>query len=170
MIAHHRAARSAGRDDVVVILKILYELFRKLPRAVVIAVVEERLAAAGLGLREADVAAVMLEDPGDGDAHVRVELVGQASDEERDVVSHRRASLGRLQYSGATGMTRMGDLEDFGFWILDCGLVNQSIQNPQSKIQNRISHGTDIAVDWKMVLGKESLGAAVEYLRLLSSD
>src|SRR5213078_391700 len=65
---------------------------------------------------------------------------------------------------------RMGDLEDFGFWILDCGLVNQSIQNPQSKIQNRISHGTDIAVDWKMVLGKESLGAAVEYLRLLSSD
>src|SRR5438045_9264309 len=105
MISHHRAARSAGRDDVVGVLEILYELVRQLARAVVIAVVEERLAVAGLGLRKADIASVMLEDPGDGDAHVRVELVGQASDEERDVVSHRRVSLGRLQYSRIDGMT-----------------------------------------------------------------
>src|SRR5437764_1981955 len=105
MIAHHRAARPAGRDDVVVILEILYELFRQLARAVVIAVVEKWLAATGLHFGEANLAPVMLKDLGDGNADVRVELIGQASDEERDVVSHRRVSLGRLQYSRIDGMT-----------------------------------------------------------------
>jgi hypothetical protein len=49
------------------------------------AVVEEGLAAAGLRFGEDDLAAEMFEDFGDGDADVRIELVGQAGNEERDL-------------------------------------------------------------------------------------
>src|SRR4051812_35252304 len=98
MFAHHGAAGSAGGDDVVVVFEILDELFRKLAGAVLVSVVEERLAATGLYLWKANLASVVLQDPGDGDADVWIELIGQAGDEQRDVVRHRRVSLGRLQY------------------------------------------------------------------------
>ena len=55
----------------------------QLARFVVKAVVEERLAAAGLRLGEGDLAAEPLEDLGDGDPDVRIELVRQAGDKQR---------------------------------------------------------------------------------------
>ena len=46
------------------------------------AVVEKRLSAAGLLLWKDDRAAEVLEDLGDGDSDLRIELVGEASDEQ----------------------------------------------------------------------------------------
>jgi hypothetical protein len=48
------------------------------------AVVEKRLAAAGLSGGEFDLAVEVFEDLGDRDADVGIKLVGQAGDEKRD--------------------------------------------------------------------------------------
>src|SRR5579862_9554443 len=95
MPAHHRAATAAGRDDVIMPLEDANETLHQLARFGVKAVVKEWLPAAGLILREADGAVETLEDFGDRHANARIELVGQAGDEEGDVVRHRRRDYGR---------------------------------------------------------------------------
>ena len=85
LFADHGAAGAGGGDDVVVGLEDLDHALGEGLGLGVEAVVEEGLAAAGLGGGEGDAAAVVLEDLGDGDADVGVELVGEAGDEEGDV-------------------------------------------------------------------------------------
>src|SRR4051812_30056679 len=88
MLAHHRRARTAGRDDVLVRLKNLDEPRRQVAGLFRIAVVEKRLPAAGLRLRKVNLATEVLKDLCNGDADLRIKLVGQAGDEEGDVVRH----------------------------------------------------------------------------------
>jgi len=88
VLAHHRAAAPAGRDDVLVRLEHLDEPLGQLARLVVEPVVEERLAAARLGLGKLHGAAEVLEDLGHGDPDLGVELVGEACDEQSDGMGH----------------------------------------------------------------------------------
>ena len=73
------------------------------PGLVVEAVVEERLAAAGLGLGEVHAAAEMLQDLRHRDADVGVELVGQAGDEQGDVGGHEEGILGNKRSARKLG-------------------------------------------------------------------
>jgi hypothetical protein len=88
MLADHGAAAAAGGDDIFVWLEDLDETLGQFAALGLKAIVVERLAAAGLGVREGNGAAEMLEDLGDGDADVGIELVGEAGDEEGDVAFH----------------------------------------------------------------------------------
>src|SRR5205814_325434 len=88
ILANHRTTASAWRHDVFVRLEDFDEAFGQLAGFGLKAIVVERLAAAGLGLREGDGAAEMLEDFGDSDADVGIELIGEAGDKKRDVGVH----------------------------------------------------------------------------------
>src|SRR5437867_1735822 len=88
MLPHHRAATSAGRDDVLVLLEVLDKLPRQVARLVVKPVVIERLPATGLRARELDVAAEVLQDLRYDHANPWVELISQARNEQRDVDRH----------------------------------------------------------------------------------
>jgi hypothetical protein len=57
-----------------------------------VAGIESGLAAAGLGLREVDVVAEALEDLGNGDSHLRKNLIDDAGDKQGDA----RAQSGSL--------------------------------------------------------------------------
>ena len=83
LLAHHRAARSAGRDDVVIrrILKDLDEALAQLFGLVVKAIVEKGLPAASLRLRKMNGAAEAFEDFRHRNADAGIELIGQAGDE-----------------------------------------------------------------------------------------
>lgn len=86
LLADHRAAAAAGGDDVFVRLEEGDHPLGQVAGFGVEAVVEEGLAAAGLGVGEGDRAAEAFEDLGHGNADLGVELVGQAGDEECDVL------------------------------------------------------------------------------------
>ena len=86
LLADHRTARPGRRDDVLVVLEDLDEPLGQWARFSVEAVVEKRLAAAGLRLRKLDAAAEVLEQLGDRDADVGVKLVRQTGNKKRDVV------------------------------------------------------------------------------------
>src|SRR6185436_6882809 len=139
MLAHHRTAASAGRDDVFVRLEDLDEAFGQLARLWLESIVVKRLPAARLQLRKRDMASEMLEDFRDRDADVGIELVGQAGDEQSDVGFHRCAANRR------------------GRRVMIQGLLYHSASNGRA--------GTMVGT---MVLGEKAPVAAVELLRLFS--
>jgi hypothetical protein len=88
MLADHRAATAAGGDDVIIFLERLDEITSQRRRLGMKPVVEERLAAAGLGSGEMHDTTEMLEDFSDRNPDARIELIVQARDEKGDVASH----------------------------------------------------------------------------------
>src|SRR3954465_12474898 len=105
LLAHHRATRAAGRDYVVVrgVLEDLDEPLGELLGLIVKPVIEERLAAAGLRFGEMNGATEVLEDLRHRDTDARVELIGQAGDEEGDVTGHASSPPSRGARGGGRG-------------------------------------------------------------------
>jgi len=108
LLADHGGARSAGADDVVIRFEDFDEPLGQFLGFGVESVIEERLAAAGLGLGERDLAAEVFEDLGDGYADVRVELVGQARDKQGNLLRHDGSGhyfdrMDKHQPNGGTG-------------------------------------------------------------------
>ena len=88
LFAHHRAAGSAGRDDVVIGLKNLDESLGQFLGFGMKTVVEERLATTGLGAGKVHDAVEAFQYFRYRNADLRIELVGQAGDEKSDVTGH----------------------------------------------------------------------------------
>jgi len=55
--------------------------------------------------REDDVAVQAFKDFRDGNAHLRIELIGQAGDKERDLVSHSRQDYAAGAQKQVAGLT-----------------------------------------------------------------
>ena len=92
LLPDHCTAGARRGHDVLVGLEDLDEPLRQIARAVVKPVVKERLPAAGLSGGEMNLAVEVLQDLGHRHANLRVELVGQAGDEQSDIVHWADAS------------------------------------------------------------------------------
>src|SRR5690606_17277125 len=86
---HHRATRSARADDHFRVAETAHLAARDLPRFIPVARVERWLAAAGLGLGKINAVPEPFEDSNDRHAHLRVEGVDVAWDEQSDAHGER---------------------------------------------------------------------------------